>query len=480
MTKPVTSGEPRDIASRLELFVDDWLIERMDGVSLILHHPVPREVAIWFDRPWEGTCSGLPATIKDGDRYRMWYRGCWSRGAEAAPNRFVYPGQCLGYAESEDGIHWDKPSLGIFEFDGSTDNNVLFFGALESGLAREVCVFKDGNPAAPDSERYKAIGRGFKTDDRASLRGLVSPDGLHWKVVERDPILVAPKDNWPLFDSHSVAFWDSVRGQYVAYMRGLIEPGVRHIRRSVSEDFREWTQPEFIQPYPGPLGSDGSLQEQLYHNACTPYYRAPHIYLMFPPRMIGGDRTFHYEEWKANGLSETVFMTSRDGANWDRRFMEAFMRPGPDPDSWYGHMGRYLGVGVVPTGPAEMSVYFLEHLHRPSVHLRRGTLRIDGFVSVNAPFSGGELVTRPLTFEGGELVVNYASSVAGSLRVEIQDAEGHPIDGYGLDETIPIYGDEIDRVVAWEKGSDVGALSGKPVRLRFAMKDADLFSLRFL
>jgi hypothetical protein len=139
----------------------------------------------------------------------------------------------------------------------------------------------------------------------------------------------------------------------------------------------------------------------------------------------------------------------------------------------------YLGVGIVPTGPAEMSVYFLEHFFHPSVRLRRGTLRIDGFVSVNAPFSGGELTTRQITFEGKELVVNYATSVAGSLRVEIQDAEGRPIDGYKLDESLPIYGDEIERVVAWQAGTDVGALGKKPVRLRFAMKDADLYSIRF-
>jgi hypothetical protein len=200
---------------------------------------------------------------------------------------------------------------------------------------------------------------------------------------------------------------------------------------------------------------------------------------MFPPRAIFSERKFRYEDWKMNGLSETVLMTSRDGKNWDRTFMEAFLRPGPDPDSWYGHMGRYFGAGVVPTGPAEMSVYFVEHYGRPSVHLRRGTLRIDGFVSVNALFSGGELVTRPLTFKGRELVINYASSVAGCVRVEIQDARSRPIDGYKLDESLPIYGDEIERVVSWQAGPDVSTLAGKPVRLRFAMKDADLYSIRF-
>ena len=101
-----------------------------------------------------------------------------------------------------------------------------------------------------------------------------------------------------------------------------------------------------------------------------------------------------------------------------------------------------------------MSVYFMEHYRRPSIRLRRGALRTDGFVSVNAPYVGGEFLTKPLIFEGDKLVLNYATSVAGGLRVEIQDAEGQPIDGYRLSECVEIFGDEIERVVSWENGTD--------------------------
>jgi hypothetical protein len=477
----------REIGSRLELFVDDWLIERMDGVSLQMHHPVPQEVALLTDQPWEGNVTGLPVVIKDGERYRMWYRGCYTKGTEPAPDRIVYPDEGFAYAESDDGVHWERPSLGICEFNGSKDNNIVLFGGVDSGTARELCVFKDGNPAAPDSERYKAIGRGFKMDGGASARGLVSPDGLNWNVIEKDPIIIAPRDGWRLFDSHFSAFWDVVQEQYVVYMRGLVEESApdsgqseqarRHIRRSTSPDFREWTEPEFVQPYPGILDIEDRPAENLYHSSCTPYYRAPHIYVMFPPRYVGPRQIS--DQWEPKGLTDSVFMSSRDGKNWDRRFMEAFLRPGSDPLNWIGHLGMHVGVGVVPTSPTEMSLYYVEHPHHPSNRIRRGTLRIDGFVSVSAPFSGGELVTRPLSFEGGELVLNYASSIVSSLRVEIQDAGGHPIDGYGLSDSVAIYGDEIERVVAWQGGADVGALSGKPVRLRITMKDADLYSIRF-
>ena len=444
----------RNIGSRLELFLDDWLIDQMSGVSLRMHHPAPRETALEFDRPWEGAFSYDPVVMKEDGRFRLWYRGC---GPE-------WEGQVTAYAESEDGVHWRRPSLGIFEHKGSRENNIV----LQGSMAKALCVFRDGNPAAPASEAYKAIGLGPKTGKRDILRGFTSPDGLHWNLLDRDPIIVAPDDAWPFFDSHNVAFWDCLECEYVIYARGWNPPGVRSIRRSVSPDFREWSEPEPIDMGDGPA-------EHLYKNACTQYFRAPHHYLMFPKR-FQPDRKAR-EDWET-GLSESVFMSSRDGIHWDRRFMEAFLRPGPDPDNWTDR-NMYIGVGVVPTGPAEMSIYYMEHYRHPSIRLRRGTLRTDGFVSVNAPWSGGEFVTKPLTFQGEELAINYASSVAGEVRAEIQDAEGRPLEGYRVSDCAEIYGDEVERVVAWQEGTDVSALAGKPIRLRFAMKDADLFAIQF-
>jgi len=320
---------------------------------------------------------------------------------------------------------------------------------------------------------YKAIGvdrgggRGpLPLEKRATLRGFASPDGLHWRVLEPDPLLVAPDDRWPMFDSHNVAFWDDVQGQYTIYARGWIEPGIRAIRRSVSSDFRTWTDLSFID-----LGD--SPPEHLYKNACTPYFRAPHIYLMFPKRFVP-DRKKD-PDWPDPGISESVFMSSRDGVHWDRRFMEAFLRPGPDPYNWTDR-NMYIGVGVVPTSATEMSLYYMEHYKRPSIRLRRGTLRTDGFVSVNAPYAGGSFVTKVFTFEGSELILNYATSAVGSIEIEVQDADGRPIEGL---QSGGMYGDEIDQEVSWKGGSDLGALAGRPIRLRFAMKDADLYALRF-
>ena len=115
------------------------------------------------------------------------------------------------------------------------------------------------------------------------------------------------------------------------------------------------------------------------------------------------------------------------------------------------------------------------------MRLRRYTLRIDGFVSVHAPLDGGEFVTKPFVFEGRLLVMNFSTSAIGSIQVEIQDAVGNPIDEFALPDCPEIYGDELDRVVTWKDGRDLNAahLAGKLIRLRFVMKDADLYSFQF-
>ena len=453
-----TTGALLDLRSRLQLFFDEWLIEEMSQVSLRLHHPVPSEVLLELDRPWEGPGSGMGlVVIKEDDGYHMWYVGL----IEGEKQR-------TEYAVSEDGVHWERPNLGLIEFDGSKENNLV----MEPTSGVFLTPFRDGNPNSLDADPYKAISKGVgSVDGRATQFGFTSSDLLHWKPLDENPIMVAPDDDaWPLFDSPNVAFWDAEREHYVAYMRGFLPPGYRTIRRSVSLDFRTWSKPEMIN-----LGD--SPPEELHTTACTPYFRAPHIYLMFPNRYVA-ERT-PFEKAKRTGIAETVFMASRDGVNFSRTFMEAFIRPGPDFDNWYKH-NTMVGTGLFPTGPAEMSLYYLEHHGHPSVRLRRGTLRTDGFVSVSSNYGGGEFVTKPLTFTGNELVINCATSVGGTLGVEIQDAEGLPIEGYELSQCAEIYGDEIERVVAWQDGSNVGDLEGRPIRLRCVMsREVDLYSLQF-
>jgi hypothetical protein len=441
-------GAPLPIGSRLELFVDDYLIDTMTNATQQLHSPQAREIVLETNMPWEGPWSGYFTVFQDGDFYRMYYRGMPQGGPEST---------C--YAESKDGINWVRPTIGLFEFRGSKDNNIIWTSDIpgEGGMSHNFAPFKDTNPAAKPDELYKAVTKG-------PLIAMCSADGWHWRKMRDEPIITEGA-----FDSLNIAFYDNLREEYVCYLRDF-KDGVRHIRVSTSKDFLNWTKPEWLDFGDAP-------PEHLYTNAIRPYFRAPHIYMGFPKRLVP-ERTSEIDRTVGEtAVSDGVFMTSRDQVHF-HRWLEAFVRPGLDPGNWMQRTNM-AAWGMLQTSPEEISLYYSEHYYQPTHRIRRRTIRTDGFVSINAKYQGGELLTKPLTFEGKELVINYATSAVGSVQVEIQDAAGHAIDGFALAQCPEIFGDEIERVVSWEGGSDVSRLAGQPVRLRFAMKDADLYSIRF-
>jgi hypothetical protein len=135
--------------------------------------------------------------------------------------------------------------------------------------------------------------------------------------------------------------------------------------------------------------------------------------------------------------------------------------------------------GILQTAPDEMSIYFSQHYGFESQHLRRGVLRLDGIASAYAGYAGGELITRPVRFAGKRLILNYATAASGHVKVEIQDLSGKPMPGYTLGEGRELYGDAIAEAYTWKSNKDLSALADRPVRLRFVLKDADLYSYRF-
>ena len=451
--------QPVEIGSRLELFVDDFLIDRTDGAERRLHHPVPQDVAITFDAPNEGNTSAYVTIFEDDGRYRMYFRGSdfdWS--TRKVRHEFT----C--YAESEDGITWTRPELGLVEFEGSKANNILRKGAGSHNFT----PFKDANPAATPQEKYKALAGDRKT----GLIAYASADGIHWEPIREQPVITEGA-----FDSQNLAFWDAQREQYVGFHRHFAD-GVRGIMTSTSDDFLNWTEPRFID-----MGN--AEPQHLYTNATVAYHRAPHIYLAFPMRLVP-DREAAFQptpEHDMPGVCDGVLMSSRDGVHWNR-WDEAFLRPGQNVHRWW-QRNNYTAWGILetksdlPDGRPELSLYATENYYTGPCKLRRFSLRIDGFASMSAPYAGGEFTTRPVIFSGDKLVLNVSTSAIGSVRCELQDAEGKPIEGYALDDCPEIYGDRLEHVVAWKNGADVSKLAGQPVRLRFAIKDADLYSLRF-
>jgi len=447
-----------DIGTELQLFTDDRLIDAMKGVKLKLHRPRRGEIALAMDQPWEGVTSTYPVVIKDGDRYRMWYR------AER-------PGlDSTAYAESTDGIHWERPSLGLVDFKGSKDNNLLW--PTEGNSGYKMSVFLDSRPNVGDGERYKAIVQGpNRGGKRQAIYGLTSADGIHWRPFQKEPILVAPNED-PHFDSHNIAFWDEARNRYVAYTRGWRNK-VRDIRFATSKDFKTWSPLQYIDMGDTP-------PEHLYTNAAHPYFRKPGFYIMLPSRFMHQRQIV--ASWPHAGISDVVLMTSHDGQRFERTFMEALIRPGLDANNWTDR-GLYPGPSTVPIGPGdpprEMSFYYTENYRHRSNRIRRAILRVDGFASVHAGYPPGQFVTKPLVFGGKKLILNYATSAAGSIRVEILDADGEVVPVYQAGASEELYGDELAHEYGWASAEDLSPCTGEPVRLRFIMQDADLFSLRF-
>jgi len=282
-----------------------------------------------------------------------------------------------------------------------------------------------------------------------------------------------------LLDSDHSLFWDAPSKRYTLFMRDqrvLAGSGerLRAVRRSTSTDLINWSYPEWTHMKPSP-------PDQFYTFGARPYFRAPHMYLAFPMRYVrwrNARLPAKYKKQLGVGVSDTVFVSSRDGLHWDRRFLEAFIRPGLDPLKWTDR-SNHTSMGLVPTGTTEMSVYTLEYFRLPVPRVRRQVMRVDGVASINAPYAGGQLTTRPLVFRGNRLVINASTSASGGVRVEILKPDGTAIDRFAGDNAIEFFGDSIAQVVRWDQGPDVSSLAGKPVRLRFLMKDADLYSFRF-
>ncbi|QDU07616.1 hypothetical protein [Gimesia aquarii] len=453
-------GEPIEIGSRRELFVDRHLIDKMHQTKLKLHKPVKTP------RPK----SPLPVrhmvtVIKDGDIYRAYWRG--SDKSFQGKIHTGHAGETVHYAESRDGHEWEFPSLGLHVVNGTRENNVIL--AKQPPFLTNFIPFLDTHPGVKPSESFKALagypGPGDKRGLKEAGRGLfafVSADGIHW--TKKNEVIPYQPEWRHAFDSANVAFWSEAEQSYVCYFRTWTDPErLRSISRSTSPDFENWSKPVAMNPnLPG---------EHLYTNQTQPYFRAPHIYIALPTRFVPGRGDApEYDKQDVNA-TDILFMAARAGATkYDRLFTHAFIRPGLDPARWRNR-SNYVALNVVPTGFAEMSIY-----HRSG---DRYVLRTDGFVSVNASSDEGELLTKPFVFSGRQLFLNFSTSAAGSIRLEIQQVDGTPIPGFTLQDCLPVIGDEIDGAVGWNGDRNLATLAGQPVRLRFVMKECDLYSFCF-
>jgi hypothetical protein len=476
-----------NVRGQRQLFIDDAFIDSCIGsAELRIHHPVRRGIALTHDAPWEGNGCGYHTVFKDGEVYRMYYKA-WQIGTGGKVSNPVV----ICYAQSPDGIKWEKPSLGLVEFKGSTENNIILKQINGYGC-HDFSPFIDERPDVPADQKYKAVGFVRGLQERKGLYGLVSADAIHWERVQEDFIIT--DEGW-VFDTQNIVFWSDMEQRYVMYYRKTVD-NVRNIARAISPDFLHWEKQGLIDFQ----GQGPDALEQFYTNQIRPYYRAPHIYIGFPSRYC--DRgwltatdalpspTLRCERAQGqtrygSAVTDALLISSRDGRQF-YRWNDAFIRPGLRTRHNWAYGDNYVAWHVVETmpeyddQPAELSIYATESYFTGNMsRLRRYTLRLDGFTSIYAPSDGGDVISKPLIFSGDALRLNFSTSAAGNVRIELMDASGEAIPGFRKDDCELIFGDALDYPVKWAGKSDLNDLQGKIVRLRFILCEANVFSFRF-
>ena len=465
----------RTIGRERQLFVDDYHIAIMDNVSRFIHQPAKREDNPVFvmAEPWEGKRFIYCDVVYDRtDKiYKLWYAVVPQTPAD------------MCYAVSKDGIHFERPKLGLVDYKGSTDNNLV---RLPEGFNHDKTVLKDDHDE-DEQRRYKMIH--YTT---GGVGVAFSPDGLTWTANDANPVLS------PTGDGSQWAFWDDRIGRYVMYvrpngrhvMRHWPKKGVpydasafptRRIGRSESIDFLNWTD---IEEVISPDERDGDGTE-FYYMRVLPYEGCYIGFLTVYHEFTGDERImegFNY------GL-DVQLTFSRDGRDWIRvgnrhLFMVGTLNTWDekriylddaivqDEEIWL----YYRGSNIPHAGIGDLMGTERNGQKLMGDALGMATLRLDGFASICAYEEEGSLTTNPFHFEGDELRIN-ANAAKGAIQVEALTLYGEPIAGLARADCETISADGLDHVVRWESGQKFGGQSG-PLRLRFHMKDARLYSFR--
>lgn len=493
---------------RREFFWDDFIVDtEKTTASRRVHHPVRKEVAFCHDAPWEGDGCDFFSIVHDPllGKYRMYYNGWEMLNPESTKHTTLDIHVCM--IESEDGVHWTRPELGIHEFNGSTKNNIVACASMFPGMVSidNFFVMIDDNPNRAVPERYKAVMMYYTGDGNGGyikkLYALASDDGCNFRYL-------GVITGTGRFDTLNTALWDAQRGRYLCYIRDFHHPAdadgvvrdvsyedekninqyIRDIRVLSSPDFLRWSTPRRID-------FEGAEDYPLYTNCVFPYPGSPHMLVGLPSRYVerrawnsNFDRLCGAQKRRARmgieprlGLATTdcLFMCSRDGESW-RRYDEAFMRPGPEqPMNWvYGDC--FPAVGVIPS-PADlpdadrvMSLYVFEnHWMGVPANTARYVLRWDGFVSLCAGIAPRKIVTKPFTFTGSVFCVNFETSARGWLYIRLRNLRNGQV--LASEE---LFGDRVNRVVDFD--GDLSALAGCPVVLEMELCDADVYAFQFL
>ena len=499
---------------------DDYLVQSMRGVHMEMNEAFVAPAPVLVPEcPWE-RIDLHQQVLKDGDLIRMYYT---SRDFDAL-RRGEENALILLYAESTDGIHFTRPELGLVEWEDTRANNILFPNdrfPYPMAMMKVDQIFVDPNAQNSD-DKYKMFAHYTSPDHppegskvlRKGHYPMCSADGIRWRLMSHEPKHTGANDT-----TYSV-MWDERIGRYVQYSRikplspeqsGYYEAhygreayvNTRMVGRAESDDFVNWDEgqvvyePDEIDRADSP---DAIARVDFYGGNVSRYREAADAYISLPGvhshwKLVAGegDSTVGFPE-----TLDVQLVTSRDGIRWNRApGRKPLIRLGPEGTFWSKMI--FPAADIVRMGD-ELWIYFgamsvAHHLQGKIAGARgRAVLRLDGFISADAAYTGGELVTRPLVFDGRKLQINAATGAGGSVRVEIRNPDGTPIEGYGLDDACEINGNHIRICASWRPepvpgmgrtahptgDPDVSSLAGRPVQLRFVMRDAKLYSFHFV
>lgn len=480
----------RQIKGR-HLFIDNELIAKSNDITFTVNPPVKAGRIFKADRLWEAKSASGYATVLDNEECRLYYGS-----TDSKKRKFL----CL--ATSKDGIKWEKPNLGIFNYNGSKRNNILFEGVISGTVFIE--------PHGKPKERYKYL----TSEHQRGAEIYVSPDGLHFRKLR---VKLSPF----YLDNQICAFWDERINKYVVYMRGWAPPnkdykwmGFREIARAEVDDIaKPWPYNKSVGPtynfgrqqlpvirreFPRILGKDKQDPPtvDLYNINAVNYPYAQDVYLGFPSAYYR--YPFPPEgQYVNNGVYEVQLAVSRDGIKW-HRYRTPYVRRGIEGE--LDSAMTYMMSGMVSRGNYIYQYYtgrIWRHCQgrlglkenepevarrKPNQSLGLGRLvqRLDGFVSVDATYTGGSLTTKPFVFKGNSLTLNIDTSAMGTARVGIYDKNNKPIPGYSIGECDVIQGNYVKKEVGWKNSADVSSLAGKPVRIYFEMRATKLYGFEFV
>lgn len=478
-------SDVRSFGTKNQLLFDDALVEDKMGFVLALNPAVKAEApALEPENPWEAKGVHASSVVEGEDGTHVLYYGATGED-----------GRSICYATSSDGVTWERPNLGIVEYAGSKDNNILIAGFHGS-------VFRD--PNGPPEARYKLIGedrtpwgvtsvncggarfRYYKEElDTWAYSGVMgghSADGIHWTIYP-EPIM-------PWYtDTLNAAFWDDRIERYVAYVRlnehlHIDDTGrqvgsfdYRTVARAESEDYTTFPEPVKVEE------PDFTLQEDedqvgggLYNTGVLKYPDAEDGYFIFPS-------AYHH----TSDTLDVQLATSRDGIQFDR-WLEPFVRLGLSGQ--FDSKGMYMAPGAIRSGD-EIYLYYggtdarhdidvdVKRMANQKSGIGRVRLRRDGFVSQDADSIESWLTTVPFVLEGNTLSVNMDASSRGWLKVEILDETGHALWGFEKAVADRLMFNDLAQTATWNGSADLASLRGKTVRLRFVGQWVKVYSFQF-